>query len=259
MATLDDIYPRKLDIGRVLQRTFQVLGRQPLLIFGSALVLSSLPAAISLYRLRALVDFDGDFFLRSPSIWGFSLITLFIHAFLQAIIFSVAMGEMAGRPTEPREILAAGGKFFLPLFAVNLLALLGIAVGLILLVVPGVILAMMWFVVGPALVVERNGITEVFGRSADLTRDNRWRLLGLFLIYCVAKGVIGDGPPAMAWHYHSPMEIMDWVFSPIRIGVHAVLTGLFEAVALTGLAVTYVELRTIKEGAEPQDLDQVFT
>jgi hypothetical protein len=258
MATLDDIYPRKLEIGRVLQRTVWVLGRQPVAIFSLALVLSSLPTAYSLYRLRVVFDLDSDpsLIFHSPTAWAHSLISMFLHAFFQATVFAVVMGQLAGRPTTPREVLAAGGKFFLPLFAVNLLALLGIALGCIALVVPGIMLAMAWFVVSPALVVERTGITEVFGRSADLTRNNRWRLLGLFLIFAIASSIVGDGPAN--WHYNSPWEIMDWVFSPIRIGVHAILSGLLHAVALTGLAVTYVELRTLKEGAEPADLDRVF-
>jgi len=79
------------------------------------------------------------------------------------------------------------------------------------------------------------------------------------LIWCIANSIVGNPPPTLHWHYHSPIEMMDWVFSPIRIGVHAVLSGLLHAVALTGLAVTYVELRTLKEGAAPADLEQVFT
>lgn len=259
MATLDEVYPPRLDIGRVLQRTVWMLGRQPTMIFGLALVLSSLPTAFALYQARGLMGFDSGAFFHSPFLWGSGLVGMLIHAFLMAATFAVVLGEIAGRPPTPQEVLTAGGKFFLPLFAVNLLFVLGFVVGLILLVVPGVMLAMAWFVVGPTLMVERNGITEVFGRSAQLTRDNRWRLFFLFLIYCIAKAIIGDGPPAMSLHYHSPIEIMDWVFSPIRIGVHAVLSGLFEAVALTGLAVTYVELRTLKEGAEPDDLDRIFS
>jgi hypothetical protein len=31
------------------------------------------------------------------------------------------------------------------------------------------------------------------------------------------------------------------------------------AIALTAMTVVYVELRTVKEGAEPTDLEEVFT
>jgi hypothetical protein len=260
MATMDELYPRKLDIGRVLQRTVWALGRQPAMILGLSLVLSALPTAYSLYSLRGLMDLDGyDVFTRSPLFWGHSLFGMFIHAFFQATVFAVVIGELGGRTATAREVLATGGKFFLPLFAVNLLFVLGFVGGLILLIVPGVMLALAWFVVGPTLMVERTGITQVFARSAELTRNNRWRLLGLAAIYCVAKSILGDSPPTMMWHVHGPMEVMDWVFSPIRIGIRAVLSGIFNGIALTGLAVTYVELRTLREGAEPADLDQVFT
>src|SRR6185437_720872 len=138
MATLDDIYPRKLDIGRVLQRTFWVLGRQPVWIFGLALVLHGLPAAYSMYGLRHLFEDDSSpfFIFHSPLFWGHGIAGFLLASFMEATILAVALAAMANRPLEPREVLSAGGKFFLPLFAVNLLAFFGILVGCILLVVP---------------------------------------------------------------------------------------------------------------------------
>ena len=262
MATLDEVYPRKLNFGRVAERTVWVLGQQPVWIFGLALLLHGLPSAVSMYWLRELfADVDGPFFVfQSPLFWGHSIVSMLISVFFEAAIIAVAVAALSGRPLQPRDVLLAGAKFFLPLFAVNLLAFLGIALGCILLVVPGVMLALAWMVVGPALVVERTGITEVFGRSADLTRDNRWRLFGLLLIYALANSIIGDSS-AYRFNHHlgSPAEFIDMMFSPVRIGVRAVLGSVLQAIALTAMTVIYVELRTVKEGEAPADLDQVFT
>jgi hypothetical protein len=262
MATLDDVYPRKIDLGRVAQRTVWVLGRQPVWIFGLALILHGLPTAYSLYGLRHLFeDVDSPFFVfHSPLFWGHSIVSLLISVFLEATIIAVTVAAIGGRPLEPRDVLVAGGKFFLPLFAVNLLAFLGIAAGCILLVVPGIMLALAWMVVGPALVVERTGITEVFARSAELTRNNRWRLFALLLIYVIANSIIGDGGGYhYRYHFDTPMELVDMMFSPVRIGIRAILGSVMTAIALTAMTVVYVELRTVKEGAEPTDLEEVFT
>jgi hypothetical protein len=260
MATLGDIYPRKLDLGRVAERTVWVLGRQPAVIFGLALVLSALPTAYSLYRISQWLDFAaGPFFVfHHGFFWGHSLVSMFLTALLEGCVLAAALGELGGRSPAPREVLTTGLKFLLPLFAVNFLLALGVAAGLFLLVVPGVMLALAWCVAGPALVVERSGITAVFGRSAELTRNNRWRLFGLALIFAVASSIIQSGP---GYHHYvgSPFWFDDMVFSPISILVRSVLSSLFHAVAIVALAVIYVELRTLKEGAPPADLDQVFS
>jgi hypothetical protein len=261
MATVGEVYPRKLDIGRVLQRTAWVLGRQPVWIFGLALILHGLPSAMSLYGLRHLFDdnLSPFFVFQSPLFWGNGLVSLLIHGFLEAAIIAVAVATIAGRPLEPREVLAAGAKFFLPLFAVNLLAFLGIALGCILLVVPGIILALTWMVVAPALMVERTGITDVFGRSAELTRDNRWRLFALLVLYVLANSILGDaGGYGYGHHYGALTDLFDTLFSPVRIGVRAVLGSVVLAVALTTMTVIYVELRAVREGEEPKDLERVF-
>lgn len=259
MATLDDIYPPKLDFGRVFQRTAWVLGRQPLLIFGLALVLGALPTALSLYSIGHWADFDDSPFsiFHSGYFWGPSLLALIVAAFLEAAVLAAALGELGGRSPTPPAALTAGLKFFLPLFAVNLIFVLCVAAGLILLVVPGVILALAWCLAGPALLVERSGITEVFGRSADLTRNNRWRLFGLALIYAVINSII-DGP-SHAHPFHYGWAVFPDVFTPVQIGFRAVFGSALHVIGLTTLAVVYAELRAVKEGAEPADLDQVLT
>jgi hypothetical protein len=260
MAALDDIYPRKLDLGRVAERTVWVLGRQPLIIFGVALVLYGLPTAGSMELANRWFSDSLDLsqFFHSPAIGGTGLAGLLIAALLEGCLLATAFGELGGRPATLPEVLTTGLKFLLPLFAVNLFFVLAFVAGLILLIVPGVMLALAWCVAGPALLVERSGITTVFGRSADLTRDNRWRLFGLALIFAVASSIIQSGP---GYHHYvgSPFWFDDMVFSPISILVRSVLSSLFHAVAIVALAVIYVELRTLKEGAPPADLDQVFS
>ena len=261
MATLDDIYPPKLDFGRVAERTVWVLGRQPLLIFGLALVLYGAPAAGSMMLVNRWLDIAEPFAVfHHPSFWGAGLISLFVAAFLEASLLAVTVGELAGRPAEPQEVVVAGLKFLLPLFAVNLFFFLGVCVGLILLVVPGIMLGLAWCVAGPALLVERSGITAVFGRSADLTRDNRWRLLGLFLIAAVASSIIdGFGGGHAAYHYRwSGIPFDEMLLSPARIAISAILKSLAYAVGIVALGVIYVELRTLKEGTAPINLGDVF-
>ncbi|WP_438801690.1 hypothetical protein, partial [Enterobacter hormaechei] len=66
----------------------------------------------------------------------------------------------------------------LPMIAIGLIAGIGVGIGLLLLIVPGVILWLVWAVVTPAYVQEKVGILEAFGRSAELTKGARG---GIFL------------------------------------------------------------------------------
>ena len=55
-------------------------------------------------------------------------------------------------------------------------------IGLIFFIIPGVILALMWAVSLPSLVVEDKGVFDSMSRSSELTKDNRMRILGVILI-----------------------------------------------------------------------------
>ncbi len=77
----------------------------------------------------------------------------------------------------------------------GLLAAIGITVGLLLLIVPGLVLATWWAVVVPAIVLEGRGVLEAFGRSRELVRGNGWNVFGLivltFLVLLGAGIVVG--------------------------------------------------------------------
>ncbi len=81
------------------------------------------------------------------------------------------------------------------LAVVGLLAAIGITVGLLLLIVPGLLLATWWALVVPAIVLEGRSIFEAFGRSRELVRGNGWNVFGLivltFLVLLGAGIVVG--------------------------------------------------------------------
>ena len=80
------------------------------------------------------------------------------------------------------------------LIGAGLLAGLGIALGLVLLIVPGLILLTWWCLIAPVIVLEDKGVGESFGRSRELVRDHGWTVFGVvivaFLASAIASGVI---------------------------------------------------------------------
>ena len=67
-----------------------------------------------------------------------------------------------------------------------------VGIGLLLLIIPGVILALMWSVSMPSLVVEDKGVFDSISRSSELTKHNRMRILGVVIVVLVLYLVIVD-------------------------------------------------------------------
>ncbi len=67
------------------------------------------------------------------------------------------------------------------LIAVGFLATVGVLIGFVLLIVPGLILLTIWAVVAPVVVIERKGAVEAFGRSRELVRGNGWQVFGVLV------------------------------------------------------------------------------
>ncbi len=84
----------------------------------------------------------------------------------------LSIGETLSRVRPRMNTLALAG----------VLAALAIVIGLLLLIVPGVILFTLWFAIVPAIVLERAGVFESFGRSMALVRGNFGSTLGLVIL-----------------------------------------------------------------------------
>jgi len=64
----------------------------------------------------------------------------------------------------------------------GLLAGLGIAIGLVLLIVPGLILLTLWAVIIPVIVLENKGVFDSFGRSQQLVRGHGFSVFGIIVL-----------------------------------------------------------------------------
>jgi len=243
----------QLDMGRVIQDLFGVLGRNFVTFLILAAVLVGLPGLLAGYMQMSLLT-QGHLFDWRATLVG--LVPAVGALILQGTIIYGAVTDMNGKRASLADCISIGLRCFLPLLGIGILFGLAVACGLILLIVPGVMLAIAWCVTVPAYVVEQPPLLDSFGRSAQLTRGNRWRIFALFIVYLVAViiveavlGVFGTASRLAAGGGIPLMQAM--VFTPLISVANALIGG-------TGAAVLYVELRRLRDGVGPAGLAAVF-
>jgi len=75
------------------------------------------------------------------------------------------------------------------LIIAGILAGLGIAVGILLLIVPGLILLTWWSLIIPVIALEGKPVGESFGRSRELVRGHAWTVFGIIIIVVLASAI----------------------------------------------------------------------
>ena len=133
-------------------------------------------------------------------------------------------------------------------------ALAGVAlvvVGLLAFVFPGLALATMLWVALPSAAVEHRGLVGALQRSFELTRGYRLRILCLLMVF-LALGIAVEFAIGLASSFLVPGGLG---FLAVAKQIGAILiSGLVGSVA----AVSYYDLRTLREGAASRAITQAF-
>ena len=77
------------------------------------------------------------------------------------------------------------------LFGASILYAIAVAIGFVLLIVPGLILLTIWAVLAPAIVIENRGMTDAFRRSRELVKGFGWPVFGTVLCAALITVVVG--------------------------------------------------------------------
>lgn len=168
---------------------------------------------------------------------------LVLWGFATAAVTRAALAARSGGPVDLGRSVRTGVDRLVPVVVCSLVAGIGIYLGLLALLVPGLWLMALWSVAVPAIVVERLGL-EALSRSAGLTRGYRWPIVGLVLLF----GLVTVGISLAA----AMVQLAAYVAGAPGL-VIATLVGVASGAliyALTGslVALLYARLRAIKEG-----------
>jgi uncharacterized membrane protein len=174
---------------------------------------------------------------------------LTLQYFLTAVIVFGALRYLQGNRAGILACLGQGFHRLPAIFGIAVLTTILVMIGMILVIVPGIIIALMICLAIPVLMVENPGITGSLKRSRALTKGYRWHLFGLFLLAFVITTIVNVVGP-MPFNMVLP-EVVGLVVSALI----QLFTTVFLAVLL---AVTYHDLRVAKEGVSTAQIAAVF-
>jgi len=268
--------PARFDIGRAITLSFSAYGRNFARLIALSLLLYVLPSLLlSVLQVRHSMEMLS----RGPlaiseyvTAWPLSLasaaVALVSAALLRIAVVRTVLGDLSGRPVGFTECLSSAVRDVLPVMGLIVVFVLGIAFGLFLLVVPGVILFLAWCVALPAQVVEGPGIMRAFSRSADLTRNRRGAIFVVWLVVGVANwiaqttltavivGLFGSASIGAAL-LSGGQGLAGFYWATLGAGfVQGTLLGSVDAVVASAL---YFELRAGKEGVGFDQVADVFS
>jgi len=240
---MTSITQKQFSFGTVISQSFSVFFSN-LVPFCLVALIVMLPLLI--YNLLVVSPTDSQL---SPS----QLVGLVIQSVLtQLMAATVAFATfqyLRGQPVGIAECLSRGLSLIVPVVGVALLSGLLVGIGTVLLVVPGIIVAVMLWVAIPVAVVEHPGVVDSLKRSADLTKGHRWTIFGIVIVIAIILGIIGAILGAIL--------VTAVGFAGLNIGVW-VLKAVFGAFGATAAAVGYYFLRATKEGVDIGDIAKVF-
>jgi hypothetical protein len=223
---------QSLDPGAVIRSVWRIyVDQAPVLMPAAAVVfvLTGILAAVLVAASAAL------------ALVGLIISLAATWVFTGMVVELVADVQDGRRDSSVGELLRAVAPVVGRLILVAVAAGVGIALGLLLLIVPGLILFTVWSVAAPVVVLERPPGLRALRRSRELVRGSGWQVFAVILVLDIAV-VVGASALQIA---------AESAGSGVGIVVR-VLTGVLTApLSALAAAVLYFELRR----AAPQQAD----
>jgi hypothetical protein len=168
---------KRISVGDVVGETFSIYGQNAVALIGSAaavFVIIGLAAGL----LRNSGGLVLGVLAEIVSLIGYAIYVGFVVRLVQDV-------RDGRRDNSVGDLFSAATPAILPLIVFGILFAVGVTIGLILLVIPGLILLTFWSVGAPAIVIEEEGVVGAFGRSWGLVRGQAWSVFLTLLVILV--------------------------------------------------------------------------
>src|SRR6185436_16881465 len=178
------------ELGKVLGETFSIYFRNflPFLLL-TGVALSPLIAGFAMLASGSVAGMKPGMI----AIWLVLIVlgVIFGQQLARASITYGVFQQMRGRDVSIVDCLGRGLSSLLPVLALVFVQGIGILLGFIACIIPGILLSLRWAVSVPAAVEERPGLFEAMNRSTFLTEGHRGTIFGIvFVLNLASQGVL---------------------------------------------------------------------
>lgn len=256
---------RPLTYMEILDHGFTVVRQRPRHAFAAAACVTipyQLALALILRQTFASDDFGqliglnstisgADQLFEGANLTVIALLTL--GPLLASLFASIALGQVVAEAALGRELgvgpMLAGAARRLPSVAMPwTVAHLAIVAGTFLFLLPGLILAVGFYLMGPVAGVEAPSVGQLFTRPWQLARGRPWRVLATWSLTGLVFGILTPVSAAIPWiigQFADPSWL--WILRSVLASGMALFTA-----AATGAisVVAYLDARTRLEGLD---------
>lgn len=250
-----------LGVGSIISESFSIFFRNFVAVVLLAFVPTLIGALISYALLgrELLLGVSDPDFTDSGVIVAYLLtivISLAIYGVTVALLVQLAYDVKTGRRATIGRYVGPAMAAAVPIGILGLVAGILTGIAAIALIIPGLWVYAVFSVMPPAVVIDKVGFGGL-GRSASLTKDYRWPILGAIILIGIINAALG-----FAGGFVNGLLLTQTGFGGSGLLVYIVIDAFFNAIfaGLGGIviALIYARLREIKEGVSVSDLVAVF-
>lgn len=184
-----------------------------------------------------------------------TVVNTVVYGLVTALLILLAYDSKLGRSNTMGAYFNAALPAILPIVVLTLVITILASIGAIALLIGALWVYAVFYVTAPVAVIEKGGFGSM-GRSAALTKEYRWPIVGLFIVVIIISLILQT---VGGFIFGGLGFLTAGLVGQIIVGVGlSVITGLAYAFGGIAVALVYARLREIKEGVEVDQIAQVF-
>lgn len=165
--------------------------------------------------------------------------TLVTYLLMSGLLIDMASELYLGRPTDAFATLRRVAPRMVPVVVASLMQSVAVAIGFLMFMFPAIWLTALMFAVVPAIVIEKRGVFDAFGRSSKLSEGMKSHILSALGLVVLIRLIVEMGVAIIS--LIAPMPELRYVIMAAASILTYPLIGIAEALI-------YYDIRIRKEG-----------
>ncbi len=247
-----------LGVGEIISSAFSILMANFVKIF----IVAFVPTLVGFLISGVLIGFEAALGITTDETIGTEsiaanflsiLVDIVVYTVTTALLVQLAFDARLQRPIQVGRYFGPALSAIFPLAVLSIVTGILVTIGLALLIVPGVWLYAVFSLIAPAVVLERAGFSAM-GRSAGLTKEYRWPIVGALVLMIIIAMVIS----ILAVFAAGILTVAGTIGLILAVIIFVAVSTLATSLASIVIALIYARLREIKEGVTVDQIASVF-